>query len=157
MAKHPAVGEQAPDFTLEGTSGTFTLSDHRGERVLLLFYPGDETTVCTKQFCSYAERADDMSALDATVVGISAQDIDSHSKFVTENGVDAKKFSEVYKSFAVQTKVRQAKQLSDAYKIDGVPAIGVQGRYYTSVALAGGPERALAVVDHLVQRVRTAG
>ena len=82
-----SVGDQAPDFELDGTEGRFRLSDHRGERVVLLFYPGDFTPVCTKQFCSYAERAEDMSALDATVVGISAQDVDSHSKFVNENGI----------------------------------------------------------------------
>lgn len=81
------VGDQAPDFELDGTEGRFRLSDHRGERVVLLFYPGDFTPVCTKQFCSYAERAEDMSALDATVVGISAQDVDSHMKFVNENGI----------------------------------------------------------------------
>ena len=82
-----SVGDSAPDFELDGTEGRFRLSDHRGERVVLLFYPGDFTPVCTKQFCSYAERAEDMSALDATVVGISAQDVDSHSKWVNENGI----------------------------------------------------------------------
>ena len=81
------VGDQAPDFELDGTEGRFRLSDHRGEKVVLLFYPGDFTPVCTKQFCSYAERAEDVSGLGATVVGISAQDVDSHSKFVTENGI----------------------------------------------------------------------
>ena len=69
----PAEGEQAPDFTLEGTDGTFTLSEHRGERVLLLFYPGDETTVCTKQFCSYRDNAQAFNALGVTAVGISAR------------------------------------------------------------------------------------
>ena len=82
-----SVGDQAPDFELDGTEGRFRLSDHRGERVVLLFYPGDFTPVCTKQFCSYAERAEDMSALDATVVGVSAQDIDSHAKFVNKHGI----------------------------------------------------------------------
>lgn len=75
--------------------------------------------------------------------------------FVTENGADGAKFMQVFKSFAVQTKVRQAKQLSEAYKIDGVPTIGVQGRFWTSVALAQGPDRALAVTDYLAQRVRS--
>jgi len=77
----PQVGEQAPDFTLQGTDGTFTLSEHRGERLVLLFYPGDFTPVCTKQFCSYADRAEDMSRLDATVVGISAQPVERHQEF----------------------------------------------------------------------------
>ena len=72
------VGDDAPDFTLEGTDGTFTLSEHRGERVVLLFYPGDNTTVCTKQFCSYRDAAEDMSKLDATFVGISVQGMESH-------------------------------------------------------------------------------
>ena len=82
-----SVGDQAPDFELDGTGGRFRLSDHRGERVVLLFYPGDFTPVCTKQFCSYAERAEDMSTLGAAVVGISAQDVDSHTKFVNEKGI----------------------------------------------------------------------
>jgi thioredoxin-dependent peroxiredoxin len=81
MAKHPQVGEQAPDFELAGTDGPFKLSEHRGERVVLLFYPGDNTMVCTKQFCSYRDRAEDFGALDATVVGISSQDLDSHRGF----------------------------------------------------------------------------
>jgi len=74
--------------------------------------------------------------------------------FMGKNGVDAAKFTEAFNSFGVQTKARQAKQLSEAYRIDGVPALGIQGRFYTSVSLAGGPERALAVTDYLVDRVR---
>ena len=85
MAKHPAVGEQAPDFELEGTEGQFRLSDHRGERVVLLFYPGDNTPVCTKQFCSYRDRPDAFADLGATVVGISAQGVDSHRGFTDKN------------------------------------------------------------------------
>ncbi len=83
----PKPGQPAPDFTLEGTDGPFTLSAHRGERVVLLFYPGDETPVCTKQFCSYRDRAEDMSALPATVVGISAQDVGSHQAFTASHGL----------------------------------------------------------------------
>lgn len=87
MAKAPQVGDPAPDFSLPGTDGDFRLSAHRGERVVLLFYPGDETPVCTKQFCSYRDRSDDMSALDATVVGISAQGLDSHAAFAAHHGL----------------------------------------------------------------------
>ena len=82
MAKTLTIGDMAPDFELEGTDGTFRLADHRGRRVVLLFYPGDFTPVCTRQFCSYAEHAEDMSELDAVVVGISAQDLDSHEEFM---------------------------------------------------------------------------
>ena len=82
------VGDPAPDFELEGTDGAFRLSEHRGERVVLLFYPGDETPVCTKQFCSYRDRADDMASLDATVVGISAQDLESHQSFTAHHNLN---------------------------------------------------------------------
>ncbi len=87
MAKTPAVGERAPDFELQGTEGTFKLSDHRGERVILLFYPGDNTAVCTKQFCSYRDRPDAFASLGATVVGISAQDVESHKGFTDKNSL----------------------------------------------------------------------
>jgi peroxiredoxin Q/BCP len=81
MAKKPAVGDDAPDFELEGTDGTFRLSEHRGEKVLLLFYPGDETTVCTKQFCSYRDNSEAFGALGVTAVGISGKDVDSKKSF----------------------------------------------------------------------------
>ena len=71
----------APDFALPGTGGPFRLSDHRGRRVVLLFYPGDETPVCTRQFCSYRDNDEDFSQLDAVVVGIATQDLESHEAF----------------------------------------------------------------------------
>jgi thioredoxin-dependent peroxiredoxin len=88
MPKQPAVGEPAPDFELAGTGGSFRLSDNRGRRVVLLFYPGDETPVCTKQFCSYRDRAGDMASLDAVVVGISGQSLDSHARFAENHGLN---------------------------------------------------------------------
>jgi thiol:disulfide interchange protein DsbA len=77
--------------------------------------------------------------------------------FMTKNGIDGAKYTEMSNSFAVQTKLRQAKQLSEAYKIDGVPALGVQGRYYTSGSLAGGNDQMLAVTSFLIDRVRKSG
>ncbi|MES2088405.1 MAG: thiol:disulfide interchange protein DsbA/DsbL [Pseudomonadota bacterium] len=74
--------------------------------------------------------------------------------FVTKNGVDATKFMEMFNSFAVQTKSRQARTLVDAYKIDGVPAIGVAGQYYTSVSLNATPEKTLATTDVLIAKAR---
>lgn len=74
--------------------------------------------------------------------------------YVKEQGVDADRFSNLVKSFQVTTKANRARQLTDAYKIDGVPTVGVHGRFYTSAALAGSHERALAVVDVLMQRIR---
>jgi len=85
MAKTPPVGEPAPDFELPGTEGSFRLSDHLGERVVLLFYPGDNTTVCKKQFCSYRDQPAAFAALGATIVGISAQDVESHKGFMQKD------------------------------------------------------------------------
>ena len=100
MASAPQVGDLAPDFALEGTDGSFRLSEHRGQRVVLLFYPGDETAVCTKQFCSYRDRADDMSALDAVVVGISHQDVGSHEAFSAHHGLTVPLLADVDRSVA---------------------------------------------------------
>jgi len=100
MAKTPQVGEPAPDFELAGTDGTFRLSDHRGERVVLLFYPGDNTMVCTKQFCSYRDRAEDFGELGATVVGISSQDLQSHEAFATKHSLNVPLLADVDKEVA---------------------------------------------------------
>ncbi|MFL5884846.1 MAG: peroxiredoxin [Thermoleophilaceae bacterium] len=91
----PKVGDPAPEFELDGTEGPFRLSDHRGQRVVLLFYPGDNTLVCTKQFCSYRDRAEDVDALDAVVVGISSQDLDSHEAFKAKHGLNVPLLADV--------------------------------------------------------------
>jgi len=79
------------------------------------------------------------------------------SDFMAKNGVDAAKFMEAYGSFGTQAKLRQANLLVAGYKIDGVPALGIHGRFYTSGTLAGDNTRALAVTDYLVQRLRKPG
>ncbi len=79
------VGDQAPDFALPGTGGrTYRLADFRGRRLVLAFYPGDFTPVCTRQFCSYRDEGDRLDSLGADVVGISPQSVDSHERFVEE-------------------------------------------------------------------------
>ena len=100
MAKTPEVGEQAPDFELPGTDGRFRLSEHRGERVVLLFYPGDNTMVCTKQFCSYRDRAGDFASLNATVVGISSQDLASHEDFIAKHSLNVPLLADVDRAVA---------------------------------------------------------
>lgn len=84
----PTEGDPAPDFTLEGPEGPFTLSEHRGRPVVLLFYPGDDTMVCTKQFCSYRDRSEEIEALGAVLVGISGSDVASKERFAAKHGLN---------------------------------------------------------------------
>ncbi|MEA2347071.1 MAG: thioredoxin-dependent peroxiredoxin [Thermoleophilaceae bacterium] len=95
MSKTPREGDTAPDFTLPGTDGEFKLSEHRGERVVLLFYPGDNTPVCTKQFCSYRDNSEAFGSLDATVVGISSQSLESHKAFTEKNSLNVPLLADV--------------------------------------------------------------
>ena len=74
--------------------------------------------------------------------------------FMQKQGVDVKRFEEVLKSFGVQSKVRQAQQLTVAYRIDGTPAMAVHGRYTVSPEQGGSQRGILAVVDHLVALTR---
>ncbi len=76
------IGENAPDFTLEdGAGNEWKLSEHRGKVVVLLFYPGDNTPVCTKQLCSVRDNWEDYQKTGAEVVGISTDTAASHTKF----------------------------------------------------------------------------
>lgn len=78
----------APDFSLpDGAGQQWKLSDHRGKVVVLLFYPGDETPVCTKQLCSVRDNWDRYTATGAEVVGISTDSVDSHGKFSSKYGL----------------------------------------------------------------------
>lgn len=80
------VGDRAPEFELAGTEGrTYRLSDYRGKWVILAFYPGDFTPVCTRQFCSYRDAADRLDQLGVEVLGISSQSVDSHDRFTAEH------------------------------------------------------------------------
>jgi thioredoxin-dependent peroxiredoxin len=87
MSARPREGDPAPDFTLDGPEGPFTLSAQRGRPVVLLFYPGDETPVCTRQFCSYRDRSTDLEALGALVVGISGGSVDAKRRFTERHGL----------------------------------------------------------------------
>jgi len=83
------VGDRAPDFTLPGTGGRdYSLSEFAGHPVVLVFYPGDDTPVCTKQLNSYNDGLEQFNELHAQVLGISAQDVDSHDAFAGKHGFD---------------------------------------------------------------------
>jgi peroxiredoxin Q/BCP len=83
------VGDEAPAFTLPAVGAAadeVSLADYAGKPVVLVFYPGDDTPVCTKQLNSYNNDVDEFEALDAQVLGISAQSVDSHRKFADKHG-----------------------------------------------------------------------
>lgn len=83
------VGQKAPDFTLPAVPGdTFSLSAALGHGpVVLVFYPGDFTPVCTKQLCEYSTGWTELESLNATVVGISSDTLETHVRFREEKNL----------------------------------------------------------------------
>ena len=82
-------GEPAPDFTLPLDDGTtFTLSDHRGQKVVLYFYPEDDSGGCVDENIEFSERADQFAAAGAKLVGISLDTIESHIRFRRKYGLN---------------------------------------------------------------------
>lgn len=76
------LNEKAPDFSLQDADGkVFRLSERRGQRLLLVFYPGDDTPVCTRQLCDYRDGIESFRDLGVEVIGISADDAESHRRF----------------------------------------------------------------------------
>lgn len=91
-----SVDTLAPDFTLKDANGDdWRLSDHRGKVVVLLFYPGDETPICTRQMCSVRDRWDDYLATGAEVVGISSDSVESHQKFAENHNLPLRLLSDL--------------------------------------------------------------
>jgi peroxiredoxin len=96
-----SVGDLAPDFTLQGTGGnTYSLSQFRGQPVVIVFYPGDDTPVCTKQLNSYNNELNSFTGVGAQVLAISAQDIDSHEQFSDKHGFGFPLLADTDKSVA---------------------------------------------------------
>ncbi|HET6664087.1 MAG TPA: peroxiredoxin [Acidimicrobiales bacterium] len=92
MIEHVSVGRAAPDFTLPGTDGTadghrdYTLSEFKGQPVVLVFYPGDNTPVCTRQLNSYTADIEQFRSVEAQVLAISPQSVESHDGFSANQG-----------------------------------------------------------------------
>jgi len=81
------VGQAAPDFTLPGTGGQdYSLSLYRGQPVVVVFYPGDNTAVCTTQLKKYTADFDEFEGVDAQILAISPQDVASHEGFSSKHG-----------------------------------------------------------------------
>jgi thioredoxin-dependent peroxiredoxin len=95
VAQTPEIGQAAPDFTLPGIQLTgsqvsqseYTLSQHRGQPLVLAFYPGDNTAVCTRQLCSYTSGLESLTGFGAAVWAISPQGLASHEGFARKHGL----------------------------------------------------------------------
>ena len=117
------VGRPAPDFTLAGSDNTddgrrdYSLADYRGQVVVLVFYPADSTTVCTRQLNTYTEDIDSFTEAGAQVLAISPQSVSSHDEFSCKQG-----------GFAFPLLADTAKEVGEAYGI-----LGPLGFYRRSV------------------------
>jgi peroxiredoxin Q/BCP len=112
------AGSVAPDFTLPGTGGRdYTLREYRGTPVVLVFYPGDSTPVCTKQLNQYTSDIARFDEAGAQVLAISPQSVESHERFSEEQG-----------GFAFPLLADEQKEVGKAYGI-----IGPVGFYRRSV------------------------
>lgn len=115
------VGQIAPDFELKDESGeTWRLSDHRGKVVALVFYPRDETPVCTKQMCSMRDRWEDYQASGAEVVAISVGSVESHKRFANHHNLPQRLLADERSEVA---------------------------RLYNVKSLMGGSQRAVIIID----------
>jgi peroxiredoxin Q/BCP len=144
------VGDPAPDFELPGTGGkTYRLADYRGRKVVLAFYPGDFTAVCTKQFCSYRDQGERLDGLGAEVLGISPQSVESHERFTEEKRLNvpllADEEKEVARAYGVLAgpMVRRAIFIVDEEGIIRHRKVTIAGLSYESV---DDIEQALAAV-----------
>lgn len=108
------LGSAAPDFTLEGSDNTdagrrtYSLSEYRGQVVVLVFYPGDNTPVCTRQLNAYTEDIDSFAEAGAQVLALSPQSVQSHDEFSCKQG-----------GFAFPLLADTDKVVGDAYGILG--------------------------------------
>lgn len=113
----PGVGDPAPSFSALGTGDrTYSLDDYSGSPLVLVFYPGDATPVCTQQLLQYNEGLDKLAQLDARVLAMSPQDIASHEKFQADH------------SFAFPLLYDEDRQIAEKYGV-----IGPLGFYRRSV------------------------
>ena len=146
-----APGDLAPDFTLPGTGGRdYSLSEYAGTPVVVVFYPGDDTAVCTKQLTSYSNELSAFEGVGAQVLAISAQDVESHEKFAAKHGFKFPLLADTDK--AVATKYGTVGPLGfprrSVFVVDGKGVIR-----YAHRAIAGLTYRP---VEELVEAVRAA-
>ncbi len=151
----PGIGDRAPDFTVPGIDGgerrDYSLADFAGQPVVIAFYPGDNTPVCTKQLNSYSHDIEDFTDLGAQVLAISPQSIDSHLGFAAkQGGFDFPLLADVDKSVGKAYGVLGPAGFyrRSAFVVDGTGKI-----VYAHRAIAGLTFRS---ADELVEAVKSA-
>ncbi|MFM7342847.1 MAG: thiol:disulfide interchange protein DsbA/DsbL [Betaproteobacteria bacterium] len=125
-------------------------------RVPVMFRPNFEPQQRLFYVLEALGRLEDLHKKVFYAIHVDKQTLDSPESIATwlsKQGVERAKFLEQYNSFAVTTKARRATQWQEQYKVDGVPSLGIAGRYYTSGSLAGTMQRALQVTDYLVGQI----
>lgn len=93
-------GMKAPDFVLPGGDGEVSLKDFRGKKVVLYFYPRDNTPGCTREACSFEENLDRVKRQNAVVIGVSPDPVDSHQRFAQKFGLSFPLVSDEKKELA---------------------------------------------------------
>jgi thioredoxin-dependent peroxiredoxin len=122
------VGDSAPEFELPGSGDrTYRLADYRGRSVVLAFYPGDATTVCTKQFCSYRDKSDRLDALGVEVLGISPQSVESHEHWIEQQSLNVPLLAD--EDLTVSRLYGVTGWVGPLAKLAGLGEVGPGGRY----------------------------
>jgi peroxiredoxin Q/BCP len=104
------VGSTAPDFSLQGDDGKkHSLKDFRGKKIVLYFYPKDDTSGCTKESCSFRDNLSSIKRKGAVVIGISADGVESHKKFISKYDLNFPLLSDESKSVLEEYGVWQLK------------------------------------------------
>jgi thioredoxin-dependent peroxiredoxin len=146
----PEIGQPAPDFTLKDQAGvSHTLSDYRGEWVLVYFYPKDDTPGCTTEACSFRDRYEEIRQSSLKIFGISTDDVSSHEKFAEKYNLPfdllADPDGQVVQEYGVkQPLINIAKRHSFLIDPDGIIR-----KIYEKVTPADHPEEILADLKQL--------
>jgi peroxiredoxin Q/BCP len=146
------VGDEAPDFELPGTgSRSYRLSEYRGQVVVVVFYPGDNTPVCTRQLNSYNDELSQFRDVGAQVLAISTQSVESHDQFAERHGFGfpllADTDKEVARAWGVLGPLGFLRR--SVFIVDGEGVIRYAHRALAGVTFRG--------VDELVSAVRSIG
>ncbi|MGD9954068.1 MAG: peroxiredoxin [Burkholderiales bacterium] len=146
MADRPRAGDPAPDFTATTTDGgRVSLKDFRGRKLVLYFYPMDDTPGCTKQACSLRDHNAEIAAKGAAILGVSTQDEESHRRFTRKHGLNFPLLAD------------RDGAVGRAYG-----TIGGKGLFAAAKALAGIADRVTFLIDekgriaHVIERPDTA-